>query len=256
MGKSFACHYANIVLAFWEHQLFHNTTKHPTFYCRYLDDIFMIWTHTNTDLQHFLKKANNIHPKIKLSITTNHNNIDFLDLTIYKHTNFHTTGKLDTKPYVKPTNPQNYLHYTSHHPPHTFTGIIKGQLNRLLRLSSTLKTFKQSAYNLCKKLAQRGYPLKTIHALYLNFIKKYRPRSEAQPLHSNPKTKHTHKKAILPLLLPYSKHNTILAKHIKKKYHQLTKQNKQLNTFNYITVYTKNKNLKQTFTKAKWPSKN
>ena len=46
---------------------------------------------------------------------------------VYKGNRFKETGTFDTKVYFKPTDTLKLLHKKSHHPNHTFKGLIKGR---------------------------------------------------------------------------------------------------------------------------------
>ena len=46
MGKKFAPNYANLFLADWEREVLEKAPLKPKFYRRFLDDIFMIWEHS------------------------------------------------------------------------------------------------------------------------------------------------------------------------------------------------------------------
>ena len=65
---------------------------------------------------------------------------------------------LDTKLFVKSTNPQQFLHFSSCHPAHTFPTIIKGELLRALRCTSDKSVYVEIAEHLLTKFMDRGYP--------------------------------------------------------------------------------------------------
>ncbi|PWA21800.1 hypothetical protein CCH79_00018858 [Gambusia affinis] len=46
MGNCFSPAYANIYMAKWEREAFHQSPKLPEAYYRYLDDIWGIWNHS------------------------------------------------------------------------------------------------------------------------------------------------------------------------------------------------------------------
>ena len=52
MGKSVAPNYANFFMDI-----------KPLFQFRFIDDIFMIWNHSQQELDKFIEYLNNIHPK-------------------------------------------------------------------------------------------------------------------------------------------------------------------------------------------------
>ena len=66
---------------------------------RYIDDIFFIWTHSEQELERFLKELNNFTPKLSFTHEASKNCIPFLDLKVEL-----TDGKLETNLYMKPTD--------------------------------------------------------------------------------------------------------------------------------------------------------
>ncbi|KAL7383965.1 hypothetical protein ABVT39_021509 [Epinephelus coioides] len=64
MGKKFAPAYANLYMADWERTIFPKCPKLPMFYCRCLDDIFGVWTHTEADFKQFISTLNGHHDSI------------------------------------------------------------------------------------------------------------------------------------------------------------------------------------------------
>jgi hypothetical protein len=130
MGKKFAPGYANIFMAEFEDQALQRCPKKPAAYLRYLDNIFIIWEHSEEDFREFLDILNSSHPTIKLNPTISKHSIDFLDITIYKGPRTTQTGILETKVFFKPTDTHELLHKWSFHPKHTFKGIVKSQFLR------------------------------------------------------------------------------------------------------------------------------
>ena len=72
----------------------------------------------------------------------------FLDTVVYKGNIFKETGTFDTKVYFKPTDTLELLHKKSHHPNHTFKGLIKSQILRYVRICNN----KQDVMIACRKL--------------------------------------------------------------------------------------------------------
>lgn len=152
MGKKYAPSFANIYMHFWEQLATSSFHLQPVFWKRYIDDIFGIWTHSEEQLLAFINHINSLNPNIKTSLTYNFNHINFLDCTIYKLNN-----KLATKLYSKPTDNHKLLHPQSFHPSHTFKGIIKAQILRYIKISSTHCDFQHSYTTLKHSLTQIGY---------------------------------------------------------------------------------------------------
>ena len=59
---------------------------------------------------------------------------------------------------MKKTNPQNFLHYSSCHPPATFTTIIRGEILRAVRCTSNYLSYTTILDRLLEKFKSRGYP--------------------------------------------------------------------------------------------------
>lgn len=157
MGKKFAPNYANIFMASWEKEALDKCSKQPLCYFRYLDDIFIIWQHSEADFNDFFNTLNNHHPTIKLKSTISSESISFLDVTIFKGENFRNNSRLDTKVYFKPTDTHELLHRTSYHPSHTFRGIVKSQILRFKRICSNIEDFHEACSILFATIRTRGY---------------------------------------------------------------------------------------------------
>ena len=67
----------------------------PLVWWRYIDDIFMIWLHTQEELYFFIDALNNIHGSKKFMVDISETQANFLDVTIYKDPDGNiTTGLL------------------------------------------------------------------------------------------------------------------------------------------------------------------
>ena len=62
--------YANPFFAKFETYTLKGAPFQPHTWWRYIDDIFMIWTHTVDDLQTFISYLNNLHPTINSPLLT------------------------------------------------------------------------------------------------------------------------------------------------------------------------------------------
>jgi hypothetical protein len=157
MGKRFAPSLADIYMAEWEKHAIGRCPDKPSFYKRFLDDIFMLWIHGKEKLTRFLEILNSHHPSIKLVATVHEICADFLDLTIFKGLDFTTTGKFDTKVFFKQTDTHALLRKSSFHPKHIFSGILKSQILRFYRICSQKTDFDEACTCIFKVLKQRGY---------------------------------------------------------------------------------------------------
>ena len=90
---------------------------------------------------------------VKFKFEFSYEKIEFLDLEI-----FLLDGRLGTNLFVKPTNKQLYLDFTSNHPEHCKAGIPYSQS---LRIIERCAKPEDREYNLAQsqtKLEERNYP--------------------------------------------------------------------------------------------------
>ena len=104
MGTRLAPALATIYLGDLEEAYLDSVIKQPMLWVRYIDDVFTIWTHSLEECYEFLDGLNKMHPNIHFTANISTQTCDFLDLTIYKSSEFINTGKLSTVMYYKPTN--------------------------------------------------------------------------------------------------------------------------------------------------------
>ena len=159
MGTKAAVAIANIFMHFFEDKyIFQNQNLlKPLLYKRFIDDIFMIWTHTRLELDNFIQYLNQVHPTIKFTANVSNTNIDFLDTTVHL-----SERKLRTELYTKPTNAQAYLLRTSYHPKHIFNSLPYGEFLRIRRNCSDLESFDKHAKNMFLAFQKRGYEHKIL----------------------------------------------------------------------------------------------
>ena len=102
MGTRLAPAYANIFMSKLEETILSATPLKPTYYKRFIDDIFILWPHSIADLHKFISSLNNYHPLIKFTSEHDYHKIIFLDINIFKGPNFETTNKLDVETHILP----------------------------------------------------------------------------------------------------------------------------------------------------------
>ncbi|XP_074642873.1 uncharacterized protein LOC141900033 [Tubulanus polymorphus] len=137
---------------------FLQTEQHsPLLYNRFIDDIFIIWTHELEKLLEFHRNFTNFHPAIELSLEHSPLQIPFLD-TLVKIIN----GKRETSLYRKPTDTYSYLHGTSFHPPHTTRSIVFSQAIRYHRICSNTQDRDQHLQQLKNAFHQLQHNPETI----------------------------------------------------------------------------------------------
>ncbi|CAM4659574.1 unnamed protein product [Lepidochelys olivacea] len=128
MGTRMAPQYANIFMADLEQRFLSTRPLKPLLYLRYIDDIFIIWTHGKEALEEFHHDFNNFHPTTNLSLVQSTQEIHFLDTTVLIN-----NGHINTTLYRKPTDRYSYLHASSFHPDHTTRSInLESERNGIL----------------------------------------------------------------------------------------------------------------------------
>ena len=118
----------------------------PKFLRRLIDDIFFPWEYGETELLEFYNTLNNFNETIKFKINYSKDSVNFLDTTTYI-----TDSKIHTKLYSKPTDNQQYLHFSSCHPAHVKKAIPYSQALRYRRIID-VDTELNSAIDLLEKI--------------------------------------------------------------------------------------------------------
>ena len=137
MGTRMAPSYANLFLAKFETDALTHAPYQPHTWWRFIDDIFMIWTHTEDELRTFITYLNNIHPTIKFTSSHSATSTSFLDVKV----SLSQFGKVETDLYTKPTDKHQYLLQSSCHPLHTKRAIPFSLALRLRRICSSDESF-------------------------------------------------------------------------------------------------------------------
>ena len=135
-GAAFSPTVANIYMSVTIRKFLQTQPKHPLLLVRYIDDIFVIWSHTKEELSTFLNNMNSFNPALEYTHQCSSSTVDFLELTIYKGPLFPFTNVLDTRTYQKIHNLYQYLHYSSNNNKATYKGIIAGELVRYVRTNT------------------------------------------------------------------------------------------------------------------------
>ena len=77
---------------------------------------------TEEQVQEFVDWMNTMWPGLNFTFDWSNKEIIFLDVRLLV-----SEGKLEKDRFVKPTNPQLYLHYSSNHPKSVFKAILYGK---------------------------------------------------------------------------------------------------------------------------------
>jgi hypothetical protein len=153
MGTKCAPNYANIFMGALEARLLLGAPLQPLVWWRFIDDVFMIWTHGMAAFEAFLAYLNQAHATIKFTHEVSPISLNFLDVTVYVDDH----GQLQTKLYTKPTDAHLYLYPASSHPPSTKKAIPYSQALRIRKICSTLQDLLEGMTILRTYFQRRGY---------------------------------------------------------------------------------------------------
>ena len=162
MGTKVAPAYANTFMGWFEEKYVYSYHKQPLLWKRFIDDIFVIWQYTESDLDDFTTYLNESMPSIKFEVDKSHTNAHFLDVTIQ----LNNKGELSTTLYTKPTDSHNYINFTSCHQKSCRMGIPYGQFLRLRRICSTEESFVAESRKLSLYFHRADYPAELIQSSF------------------------------------------------------------------------------------------
>ena len=129
MGSPVSAVVANMYMEFFEELALETSPVKPTWWKRYVDDIFCILERgKENDL---LFHLNSLRPEIQFTMELEQDrSLPFMDCLVKRMEN----GDLSVSVYRKSTHTNRYLHYTSHHPLHVRRGVVKCLLDRARKL--------------------------------------------------------------------------------------------------------------------------
>ena len=243
MGTRMAPSYANLFLAKFETDALLRAPFQPYIWWRFIDDIFMIWTHSLDDLQTFTTYLNNIHPTIKFTSNYSLTSIPFLDVSVSLY-----NGTITTDLYTKPTDKHQYLLQSSCHPRHTKRAIPFSLALRLRRICSSDETFKLRTNELRTYLNKRGYNLSFLNQEIgrVNGI----PRSDAI---ATKDTSDTNQPIRVPLVVTYNPALRSVSSIIRKHFNILSSSPRCANVFKAtpLVAFRRTNNLSDLLVSAK-----
>ena len=114
MGCGFAPSFANLFIGSMEMAIYEmNLFRKVQIWKRYIDTIFGIWNGSTEELLAFVKKLNQPESNIQFTLSMDPNEINFLDITIFKILN---SRHLSTKMFFKENSSLALIHHKSFHP--------------------------------------------------------------------------------------------------------------------------------------------
>ena len=245
MGTRVAPSYANIFMSYFEDKYVYNYHLQPLVWYRYIDDVFCIWQHGETELNEFVKHLNTVHGTIKFTTESSLTEISFLDTMVQLN-----DGDISTDLYCKPTDRNNYLPYDSAHPPHCKKGLPYGQFLRLRRICSRYEDFLSNSAKKAAFLLQKKYPIDELTEAFLRAEAK--ERSQLLRPKETPKKEDKEKDPIY-LTTTYNPVYNGLSKQVRKTWDLLDRASstRDLHDRSVRIGYRRPKNLKDILVKTK-----
>ncbi|XP_056408704.1 uncharacterized protein LOC130314468 [Hyla sarda] len=157
MGTPVSCTYANLFLGVFENSYVYSTKnpflKYIKTYHRYVDDIIVTWTGTETLFEQFVEYLNNNSVNMHFTSQYGGKKFEFLDLRLVND-----KGSIITENYRKDVARNTLQHYHSSHRPTVKNNIPYGQFIRLKRNNTNEMTYIQQANALENRFKERAYP--------------------------------------------------------------------------------------------------
>lgn len=152
-GTQVAPPFANLYL----YHKFKKILRNPRilFKSRYIDDGLLV-TRMNTSAKAIISQLERCSG-LKLTFSRSPYEAIYLDIVVFKGSNYWKHRKFDTKVFFKPTNKFLYLPANSNHPNAQKKGIVKGEAIRCLRNTSNRGQWLQALNLIFKGLMRRGY---------------------------------------------------------------------------------------------------
>ena len=124
---------------------------------RFLDDCFIPWIKSSSELLELKDILNNLHADITFTMEYSNEQQPFLDVLIKR-----VGTKIETDIYYKPTDSKQYLLFNSYHPKHIKTSIPYSLARRIRTIVSNENTLHTRMNELKTALTHQKYPRRII----------------------------------------------------------------------------------------------
>ncbi len=245
MGKTYAPALADIYLEHFDEVASDGFCIKPLLYFRFLDDTFFIWTGSLEQLREYETFLSNIIPGIVITLNVSPISVNFLDTTVYKQEPScdpnSNEATLLTKVYFKDTDTHQLLHKDSFHPQHTAKGVLKSQILRFQRISSTYEDFATSCRILFRSLAKRKYSTRLMRKMKIDIWRTSQSTSPSIAVAAD-----VIKYKLLPVIVPFNEVGTELA----KRWRRTIEKNVAFKQHRLITAYKTGRNLRRNLVRS------
>ena len=175
MGNCLAPILADIYMAHLEEQHFLKQVLpcSPTFYRRYVDDAFALFTDRN-HVDPFLAFINSIEPSIQFDVEhENNDTLSFLDTNVTRASN-HLYYDVSTG--IKPTDKRLFYNFNSFVPVSFKNNLMSTLIFRVFSIASSYIIFDENLQTLKTKFLKNGFPSFSFFAATNKFLyKQYNP---------------------------------------------------------------------------------
>lgn len=151
MGASISVYFANAFMYYKTAQLIHNPPPKLSLFVRYIDDIVGIWDGNEEEIERAFSEV--VDNNIRLTFVKDKRSLAALDVLILAE-----DSKLATTLYRKPTDSNQFIHWSSAHPPHLKNSIPYSQLLRVRRICSKDDDYAREANLMLDRFRRRGFP--------------------------------------------------------------------------------------------------
>jgi hypothetical protein len=244
MGKTYAPGLADLYLEKFDRVACNDFFIKPLLYFRFLDDTFFVWTGSLEQLREYELFLNQIIPGITITLNVSPISVNFLDTTVFKKCddNAHNMSILLTKVYFKETDTHQLLHKDSFHPQHTAKGVLKSQILRFQRISSTYEDFSAACKILFQSLAKRKYSSRLMRKMKVDIWQKSLSASSSTIIIDD----ECPTPQLLPIVVPFNEIGTELA----KRWRLTIEKNVMFNGHRLITAYKTGRNLRKNLVRS------
>ena len=99
MGTEMALSYANLFMAHLEKKILESVDLKPNVWWRFIDDIFLLWSHGEDHLKESVELINNTHPTIKFIAEWSYRSVTFLAVNVTLN-----EGRIPLLPFIRRRN--------------------------------------------------------------------------------------------------------------------------------------------------------
>lgn len=157
MGCSISVYLANTFMYYRTKPIIRNPPTGLKAMFRYIDDIIGVYEGNPANITDIFN--NTVDEHIRLTYVIGGTYLEALDLKLH----LNDTGKIETSLFKKPTDNHQFVHWSSHHPPHLKRSLPYSQMIRIKRNCSNNEDFESEANTLINRFRARKYPLKILH---------------------------------------------------------------------------------------------